>query len=62
MILYALKEEKARRQMEERERKEKAEQKFKEWITSIKDKDRHKRQPAACKRKTLIHRIFLHFI
>ncbi|XP_062848875.1 coiled-coil domain-containing protein 34 [Trichomycterus rosablanca] len=41
-------EETARRDQEEREQKEKAEDSFKQWLKSIKNKDKHKRQSSAC--------------
>lgn len=47
-INFKKQEELARREKEERERKERADEKFKEWLKSINDKERHKRQSSAC--------------
>ncbi|KAK3558792.1 hypothetical protein QTP86_028695 [Hemibagrus guttatus] len=44
----SMQEEIARREKEERERKERADEKFKEWLKNIKDKERHTRESSAC--------------
>lgn len=46
--LLLLKEEAARREMEERERKNQAEESFKEWLETVKAKGKVSRRSSAC--------------